>query len=79
MEKKLTFEQAMEKLEETVAKLENAKGGLEDTVKLYEEGVKLATMCNTMIDEAQQKITILSKTAEGIKEEPFAGLENPED
>ncbi|MBO5452397.1 MAG: exodeoxyribonuclease VII small subunit [Clostridia bacterium] len=75
MEEKLTFEQAMEKLEETVAKLENAKGGLEDTVKLYEEGVRLAAMCNTMIDEAQQKITILSKTAEGFKEESFVASE----
>ncbi len=75
MEKKLTFEQAMEKLEETVAKLENAKGGLSDTVSLYEEGVKLAAMCNEMIDEAQQKITYLSKTAEGFKEEAFVASE----
>jgi len=76
MEKKLTFEQAMEKLEETVAKLENAKGGLSDTVSLYEEGVKLASLCNQMIDEAQQKISILSKTTEGFKEEPFTALED---
>ena len=76
MEEKLTFEQAMEKLEETVAKLENAKGGLSDTVSLYEEGVKLAAMCNEMIDEAQQKISILSKTTEGFKEEPFTALED---
>ncbi len=75
MEKKLTFEQAMEKLEETVSKLENAKGGLKDTVELYEEGVRLAAMCNSMIDEAQQKITVLSKTAEGFKEEVFTSTE----
>ena len=75
MENKLTFEQAMEKLEETVTKLENAKGGLNDTLQLYEEGVRLAAMCNSMIDKAQQKITILSKTTEGFKEELFNGSE----
>ena len=75
MENKLTFEQAMEKLEETVTKLENAKGGLNDTVQLYEEGVRLAAMCNSMIDEAQQKITVLSKTTEGFKEELFIASE----
>lgn len=75
MENKLTFEQAMEKLEETVTKLENAKGGLNDTLQLYEEGVRLAAMCNSMIDEAQQKITVLSKTTEGFKEELFTASE----
>jgi exodeoxyribonuclease VII small subunit len=78
MEKKLTFEEAIEKLEETANKLEDAKGGLEDTVKLYEEGVKLASFCNKMIDEAQQKITILSKSAKGMEEIPFDEAEAEE-
>ena len=78
MENKLTFEEAIEKLEETANKLENAKGGLEDTVKLYEEGVKLASLCNKMIDEAQQKITVLSKSAKGMEEMPFDETEAEE-
>lgn len=76
MEKKLTFEEAITRLEETVAKLEDSKGSLDDTVKLYEEGVRLASYCNEMIEKAQQKIMVLSEKGGEIKEEDFA---NPEE
>lgn len=76
MEKKLTFEEAITRLEETVSKLEDAKGSLDDTVKLYEEGVRLATYCNELIESAQQKIILLSEKGGEIKEESFI---NPEE
>jgi len=62
MAEKMTFEKALGRLEEIAEKLENTDEGLDNAVKLYEEGVKLATLCNKYIDEAEQKITIFSKS-----------------
>ncbi len=64
MAEKLTFEQALKKLEVIAEKLENSEEGLDNAVKLYEEGVKLAALCNKYIDEAEQKITISNKSGE---------------
>ena len=64
MAEKLTFEAALKRLEEIADKLENSAEGLDNAVKLYEEGVKLAAICNKHIDEAEQKITILGKAGE---------------
>ncbi len=72
MAEKKTFEEMIKELEETVAKLENVSGGLDDTVKLYEQGVKLAAECNKLLDAAEQKISVLTKNME---EAPFAPKE----
>ena len=72
MAEKKTFEEMIKELEETVAKLENLSGGLDDTVKLYEHGVKLAAECNKLLDDAEQKISVLTKNME---EAPFAPKE----
>ncbi|MBQ2896774.1 MAG: exodeoxyribonuclease VII small subunit [Clostridia bacterium] len=64
MAEKVTFENALKRLEEIAEKLENPAEELDNAVKLYEEGVKLAAICNKYIDEAEQKITILSKSGE---------------
>lgn len=72
MTKKLTFEEAMEKIEEIVEKLENKTASLEETVELYKEGTELSVLCNKMIDEAEQKIKILAKTKNGLEEKDFS-------
>ncbi len=64
--KKLSFEEAMDKLQEIVLKLENGEESLEDSIKLFEEGAKLSALCYETLDKAEQKITELTK----IKEEP---------
>lgn len=64
--KKLSFEEAMDKLQEIVLKLENGEESLEDSIKLFEEGAKLSALCYETLDKAEQKITGLTK----IKEEP---------
>lgn len=64
MAEKITFEKALERLEEIAEKLENSAEGLDSAVKLYEEGVKLAGLCNKYIDEAEQKITMFAKSGE---------------
>ena len=53
-EKKMTFEQAMTRLEEIVSQLENGEHTLEDALSLYEEGVKRMKQCVSMLDRAEQ-------------------------
>ena len=53
----LTYEKAVKRLEEIVIKLEDGSLPLEESLKLYEEGAKLADFCNKILKEARQKIT----------------------
>lgn len=57
--KELTYEQAYKRLEEIVDKLENGSVPLEESMKLFEEGTKLANFCNTKLNAAEQKFTQL--------------------
>ncbi len=59
-----TFEAAMEKLEQIVAKLESGEAALDESLKLFEEGAKLAAFCSKALDTAEQKITTLQAEAE---------------
>ncbi len=63
--KKLSLEEAMARLEEIVAQLEGEKLPLEKSLKLYEEGVKLATLCAGSLESAKRKIQILQQGANG--------------
>ena len=69
------FEANLTELETIVKKLENCEDGLDKTLELYEKGVKLAALCNKMLDAAEQKISVLTKTGEGLKEIPFVNTE----
>jgi exodeoxyribonuclease VII small subunit len=55
----LTFEQAFQKLQETVAALEQGGLPLEQVTSLYEEGMSLVRQCNGLLDGAELKITQL--------------------
>lgn len=57
--KELTYEQAYKRLEEIVEKLENGSVPLEESMKLFEEGTKLANFCNSKLNAADQKFTQL--------------------
>lgn len=67
------FEQYMERLEQIVNTMESGSGNLDETLNLYEEGVHISKICNKMLDEAQQKVTILSKSGGEIVEKEFEG------
>lgn len=58
-ENNLSFEQAYKQLESICEKLGSSEITLDETVKLYEEGIKLAKSCADMIDAAKQKIETL--------------------
>ena len=67
--KKLTFEQAMARLDEIVTTLERGDAPLEEAMKLFEEGSKLMRECTTLLDSAEQKVTLLTADEEGAPQE----------
>lgn len=74
--KKVNFEQSMARLEEIVSLLERGDAPLEEAMKLFEEGSKLMRECTTALDEAEQKVTLLTADEDGSpKEQPFQGEE----
>lgn len=71
-EKKLSFEEAMERLEEIVTTMERGEAPLEQSLELFSEGAKLVKQCSAMLDKAEQQVTKLVKSAEDTpKEVPF--------
>lgn len=58
-EQQKTFEEAFHRLEELVQTLEEGKLSLEDTRRLYEEGMDLAKLCNRMLSATELRITEL--------------------
>ena len=62
---KAGFEESMLRLEEIVRLLEKGDAPLEDSIKLFEEGTKLAKKCDDMLNEAEKKVVVLSKGADG--------------
>ena len=58
---KMTYETAIKRLEEIVGKLDDGSLSLDDSVNLFEESTKLATFCNSCLENAKLKITELSK------------------
>jgi len=61
MSEKKTFEESMTRLEEVVKILERGDGGLDNALALFEEGTSLIKECSKMLDEAEQKVTLLVK------------------
>jgi len=69
---KPTFEIAMKQLEQIVQELESGNLSLEDSIKKFEEGIKLSKFCSAKLDETEKKITLLLKDQDGnVIEKPF--------
>ena len=74
--KKLDFESAMTRLEEIVSLLERGDAPLEQAMSLFEEGAKLLRACTAQLDQAEQKVALLTAGETGTPEErPFQGDE----
>ena len=67
--KKLKFEEAMQRLQEIVGKLESGEESLEDSMKLFQEGAKLSAQCYQMLDKAEQQVAQPTKIADSEEEE----------
>ena len=68
--KKQSFEDSMERLEAIVAQLEKGECGLDQSLKLFEEGAKLAGQCEELLDQAEQKENLLLANDQEV---PFEG------
>ena len=69
--KEVKFEELIEKLEDITIKLEKEHLSLDESVKLFEEGMKISKECNSKLEDAEKRITILINTNDEIKEENF--------
>jgi exodeoxyribonuclease VII small subunit len=66
------FEESLKKLESIVAQLEQGDLTLEDSLKLFEEGVGLSAACKQELDAAEGKVQMLVKQRDGSQKlEPF--------
>lgn len=62
MSAKMTYEEAMLRLEEIVTNLDDGSLPLDESIKLFEESTKLAVFCNDCLEKAKLKVTELSKS-----------------
>ena len=73
-EHKLSFEQAMDRLDEIGRRLEQGDAPLEEALGLFEEGSKLVKKCAAQLDKAEQKVSKLLAGPDGeAREVPFDG------
>lgn len=70
-----TFEELITKLEDITNKLEKESLSLDESVKLFEEGMAISKECNSRLEDAEKRITILINKENEIKEEDFISEE----
>lgn len=74
------FEEAMKRLEAIVENLERGDLSLEESLKIFEEGMGLVNFCSKKLEEAEQKVTLLVKEGSGqYVQQPFEPKEKDED
>ncbi|HBL35500.1 MAG TPA: exodeoxyribonuclease VII small subunit [Firmicutes bacterium] len=61
-----TFEEALARLEQIIGELENGELSLDESLKLFEEGIALSRHCNLKLDEAQGKVELLLELKDGV-------------
>ena len=71
MEKNIKFESALEELEKITDKLESGDTTLAESLKLYEKGIGLVRVCTEQLDAAEQKVILLQKENDTVKEKDF--------
>ena len=69
----MKFEEALASLEKIVSSLENQTAPLDESISLYENGIALVKHCSKLLDDAQQKVGILSRNDAGdVVVKPFS-------
>lgn len=68
----MNFEHSLKTLESIIEKLESGSLSLEDSLKHFEEGVKLTRQCQTALKEAEQKVNILIEQNGEYQTQPFS-------
>ena len=62
VDKRPTYEEAVKRLEEIVKKLESGAAPLDESIALFSEGAELVKTCTAILDEAEQKVKILTES-----------------
>ncbi len=65
----MTFEEAIARLEEIVRMLESGSAPLDESLSLFEEGVRLVKLCNARLDRAEQRVKLLVQNPDGTVSE----------
>lgn len=66
------FESAIKSLEDIVVQLESGDLSLDKSLELFEEGIRISRFCSSKLEEAERKVAVLTKTADGqFEEKPF--------
>lgn len=66
------FEESMGRLEEIVNQMESGEQSLEDTLRLFKEGMRLSEYCSSVLQEAQRKVEMLVRKEDGtVDKVPF--------
>lgn len=67
----MSFEEAMEKLEEIVSRLESGDVQLEQAIELFQEGMRLSHLCGTKLEQVERKIEMLVEENGTLVKKPF--------
>ncbi|MEO7163344.1 MAG: exodeoxyribonuclease VII small subunit [Bdellovibrionia bacterium] len=68
----VSFESSLEQLQKAVKKLEGGELSLEDSLRQFEEGVRLTRVCQEYLSTAEQRVELLMKASEGqVEVQPF--------
>jgi exodeoxyribonuclease VII small subunit len=68
----LSFEEAMDQLEQLVGKLENGDVPLEKAIDLFQEGMKLSHLCSQKLEQVERKIEMLVEENGVLNKKPFS-------
>lgn len=68
----ISFEQAMEKLESIVAKLESGDVPLETAIELFQEGMTLSKLCGQKLEQVERRVEMLVEGDSGLQRKPFS-------
>ncbi len=69
--KSFPFEESLNKLESLVEQMEEGDLSLEDSLKTFEEGIKLTRECQKALQSAEQKVKLLVEQNGALEEQPF--------
>lgn len=69
------FEESISKLEDIVKKLEGGDVTLDESLSLFEQGIKLSKSCQRMLDNAEKKVSVLMSSSDGEMEKQDFDLE----
>lgn len=74
--KSFPFEESLARLESLVEKMESGDLSLEDSLKTFEEGIKLTRECQQALKSAEQKVNLLIEQNGAVASQPFADANN---